>query len=93
MGIRLLVAVTMYPQAGCALRVNGMDAARICSVSFQLVWRVLVCRHRSWNDEASSARNPAYRAHCHHSSNPAVVGWLPKSSMILGGAQLRTQMC
>jgi hypothetical protein len=26
-------------------------------------------------------------------ASPAVVGWMPKSSMILGGAQLRTQMC
>ena len=75
MGIPLLVAAIMCPQVDCALRVNGMDAARICFVSFQLVWRVLVCRHRSWNDAVSSARNPAYRAHCHHSSNTR-RGWL-----------------
>ena len=75
MGIRLLVAVTMYPQAGCALRVSGMDAALIFSASFQLVWRVLICRHRSWNDAASSARKPADRARCHRSSITR-RGWL-----------------
>ena len=74
-GIRLLVAVIMCPQAGCALRVSGMDAALICSASLQLVWRVLMCRHRSWNDADSSARKPADRAHCHHSSITR-RGWL-----------------
>ena len=34
-----------------------------------------MCRHRSWNDAASSARNPADRAHCHHSSITR-RGWL-----------------
>ena len=93
MGIPLLVAAIMCPQVDCALRVNGMDAARICFVSFQLVWRVLVCRHRSWNDAVSSARNPAYRAHCHHSSNTR-RGWLAakKTNDIRRGATAYTNV-
>jgi PAS domain S-box-containing protein len=33
-----------------------------------ILWCVLMCRNRYWNDAASSARKPADRAHCHHSS-------------------------
>ena len=57
------------------------------------MWRVLMCRHRSWNDAASSARKPADRARCHRSSITR-RGWLAakKFNDIRRGATAHTNV-